>query len=210
MSDVEVVKNNNYLVEDEFFSNLASACNEEHLSYCNCKLPAIQTRVAELIRDDMKEMISKGIEGNAQVLEERAKQCKRQAIKEVANECVNKGITCEIEKKLISQQLGYFKDRYNLKDPRVFVVLESLFRQMLSASRMQLHSNQKGILTTWYDKNGNKRLSLNPVEEIKLKYDEARINAIETLNKMMEGEKTTNININTKPISIEEIFKEIN
>lgn len=193
--------------QKQYFCNLSSVCNEEHLSYCTCQQSAIKSRQKELFELDLEELKKNGLEENTELIKERQMQLSLKAKREVAEFCTENNIKCHLEEGMILEQLTYFEEKYTLSDPRVFVVLESLFRQMLSAYRMQLHSNQKGILNIWYDKEGNKRYSLNPVEEIKLKYDEARIKAIETLNKMIEGEKSTTLHINTTPIPIEDIFK---
>ena len=196
-SKVQAIKG----VTPDDFADLISICNSEHLSYCNCQKDKVDEKIKILWQGQLEDLKLKKLIDNEEVVAERKDYCKAFALKSIGKECELKEIRCPFEKIKIERLMSHFMTRYDLKDPRVIVVIESLLQQMLSAHRMQLHSNAKGILSIWYDKQGNKRYNLNPVEEIKLKYDEAKIQAIATLDRMIEGDKLSISSVTVKDIN---------
>lgn len=194
------------LSRDILIESLLSTCNIEHISNCSCQRSNVDSKYKELFEQEMNDLIKRGSETNNSLVEARREYAKDKAVKLVADYCKNNSIKCPIERAKVIQHLTFFESKYDLSDPRVFVIVESLLHQMLSAHRFQQYSNEHGVLNIWYDKQDNKRISLNPVEQIKLDYDRARIDAISVLDKIMEGEK---INVNMKTIDIDDVFKNV-
>ena len=191
---------NNSIINSEdkmkLFSSLITICNEEHLSYCDCQAKRIKEEADKIIVNELKELEDKNQLHNIELINERIEYANRLALKRVGHYCEKNRITCPIEEEKIKQNLEYFNKAYDLTDPRVYIIVDSLLHQMLSAHRMHMHSNTKGILNIHYDKLGNKSYSLNPVEEVKRRFNETLVRGIETLNKIIEGEKHFNVNVN--------------
>lgn len=192
----------------EGFDNIVAICNLEHLSVCHCQRERIEKEFNNIFNKELEELKKQDKLKNTALVDNRYDYAKDMAVKNISNECVRKRTLCPIEINKINQTLKYFNDKYDLKDPRVFIIVESLMNQMLTAHRMQLYSTSKGVVQHWYDKEGNKRYSINPVEEIKLKYNEAKIKSIEILDKIMEGSKI-NIQNNIRIKDINDVFESI-
>ena len=194
-------------VFDTFDDSLLSVCSIEHLSCCDCQKDLITKYYNDFLTEEMIELEKNNNQDNQDLISSRKDYVWHKSLKKVSLYCKEKNVKCSIEKDKLLNTLKIFGSKYDLSDPRIFTIVEALMNQMLSVHRMQQYSNNTGILNIWYDKNDNKRVGINPVEELKLKYDEARISAIATLDKITEGEK---ININLQSINIEDVFKEIN
>ena len=213
VDDTEVDEYNNVTLKSTadaielFDSSLLSTCNVEHISNCDCQQANVKSQYIKYFEEEMADLIHNNHQNNKHLIEIRKEHAMDKAIISVARYCRENEIKCSVERKKLDYQLSFFNKKYDLSDPRVFTIVEALMNQMLSVHRMQQYSNVNGILNVWYDKNDNRRVSINPVEEMKLKYDDARISAISTLDKIMEGQK---LNINLKTININEVFKEIN
>jgi hypothetical protein len=82
------------------------------------------------------------------------------------------------------------------------MILRGMINHMLSAHRMQLFSNKNGVVQV-IEKDGGKRFIINPVESAKLAFDKAMIDAVEILNKIVEGNKNVNLNIDYSSAMIE-------
>jgi hypothetical protein len=191
---------------------LSQACrpDAEHLRVCECSKKYLPKAQEQALSQSMKEYDNANMkerdEDGAILKRYKEFATEERAYDIVANYCKSKDIQCEVERKEIFKTLVLFAKKYDFNDPRVFVIIDSLLHQMLSAHRMQMYSNRHGILQVWYDKMQNKRISLSPVEMMKLKYDEARIDAIATLDKIMEGNKNINLTYSIEATHLSKIF----
>ena len=219
IDDTEVDENNNIIIVDDndqhlpidtFDDSLLSICNIEHISICNCQRAFVESKYRYYFNEEMNELIKNKQEENKNLIEVRKDYAMEKALKDVSRHCIENNIRCSIERNKLKNHLHYFNEKYDLSDPRVFVIIEALMNQMLSVHRMQQYSNVKGIINVWYDKNDNKRVNINPVEEMKLKYDEARISAIAVLDKIIEGSKNINMNMSFDVKDIKDIFDSVN
>lgn len=202
------------------FDECLSVCNSEHLSYCNCQRDTIMKYVKEFAAADIEynrlvALHEKGekvefpegtdlqrlsIYGNT-LLEER-KDNQYYLIKKILGKRYTLADRrCHIEKKEIQKTIKLFVSNYDIKDIRVYTIVQSVINHQLSALRMQKYSNLHGILQTIYDEHGNKRLAINPVEAEKRKFDEAKVKAIDILSRMIEG-----INVNLKTVKIQDVL----
>ena len=134
-------------------------------------------------------------------------RAKKESFLETARHCVNHNIRCHLEKREIINTIKVFDSKYNLSDPRVFIVVRSVLNHQLSSYRMQKYSNEYGVISEQFDREGNRSFILNPVEHAKRKFDEAMVSAMATLNNMIEGQKVTSFNYDI--IDADELFGKI-
>lgn len=203
-SEVKLISKN---LPEYLFTKLMSQAispDIEHLKICDCSKPYRKSAEKLAIKNNIELYKKRGMkerDDNNEIYNNYIQQAKdREMWKIILNQFKSKNITCSVEQKEIFKVLILFAKKYDFNDPRVFIIVDSLIHQMLSAHRMQLHSNQHGVLNVWYDKNDNKRLSINPVEALKLKYDEAKITSIATLDKIFEGNKIVSVNFRDEMI----------
>jgi hypothetical protein len=190
------------------FSEDIILCNEQHLLVCNC-----QNELYKTFSIKYKEKWFKIIDEEPINEEEKQykknlieKDLRRNVIRNLGIYCEENNIRCLIEKKEVLKTIEIFSDRYDLKDPRVFLILKSIISHQLSAHRMQLYCNHRGILIEREDRYGNVTYTLNPVEEAKRKYNEALTQSIEQLSKIIEGTKNINLNVDITPQNIKDVL----
>lgn len=193
----EVIDNNDSILVDRFIS-LISVCNNEHLSYCRCQEDKINTLYNEYLKNEIKELKDQNLIKNDSVVEVRKKHALNKARQDIAKQCQENNIKCPIEQNEIYQTVALFNKKFDINDPRVYMIVKAVLSHQLSVYRMQLQSNDKGILQRVHDEEGNVTYIINPVEEAKRRLDDSIIIAIEKLNKIMNGEKHFNLNANVE------------
>ena len=194
----EKIKDNKELIIYSKYDDIISLCNKEHLKTCSCqdklknefKLQLIEEYKIKL--DFVKQSSDSEYEEMKEAMKYRMPD---EILKRTSEYCVTNVIRCPIEKQEIKNTIELFNMKYDLNDSRVYMILKSVLNFQLSAFRMQRYSNYYGILQEVFDRNGNRAILLNPVEESKRKFDEAIISAIEKLDKIIEGDKSVNLNI---------------
>jgi len=160
----------------------------------------VQAYYEEILKDKSK-LIEKNKHDRfvIQSIEENARS---QAIIAVGRYNQSNSIRCMLEQEEIKTVVELFSNKYDLNDPRVYMVVQSLINLKLSAIRMQKHANVNGISYEVFDAEGNRRIELSPVEEAKRKYDETVIKSVQILNNIIDGEKIQT----NHTISFDEIF----
>jgi len=190
------------------FNNILSLCNIDHLSYCRCQEKEVERYTIIYMNAEKKDLESKNLLDNNSVVNMRKIHARDLAIKKVAEKCIDNDTRCPIEKEEVRQTVELFYKQFDLEDSRVFMVVKAVLSHQLSVYRMQLQSNYKGVLQSITSEEGDITYVLNPVEELKRKFDDSIISAIEKLNRIMYGDKVVNTNINIDALSIAEIIGE--
>jgi hypothetical protein len=179
--------------------NKATYPNVRHLKLCGC--------FNHLFEDAKNQAIS-----NAKCLYDERKLSERDqdgkiwnlyhdtAIKEDSWKLLEKSLKvsnnrCPIELRSIFEFLVLYASKYDLADADVWNIVEPLLNFKLTVDRYALYSNHNDFVRDMVDKNGNSFITISPVEDLKLKFDIARTNAVEKLNRMIEGSKSVNVNI---------------
>jgi len=204
----EVMNKNQEELINKFLS-LASVCNFQHLALCNCHNDKINKYYAEESVKTLSELDEKSPK---YIIESRLHSARNEAIKRVEKECLENNVRCPIEQALIKDIIVHYDKSlsgiYDTTDTNVFIIFRSLLNQILSTHRMQLYSNEFGLMQKIVTKDGNERFVLNPVEELKNRVDSMIISSIEKLNNIVYGIKSTNINVNIeqKPLDITEVL----
>ena len=100
----------------------------------------------------------------------------------------------------VTSILSRVSDQYDLGDARVYVLVKSLISHILSSVRLQIECMSSDTLfSSFNDNTGTTSHYINPAEKVKLEFDRSIVNAIESLSKMIDGEKV-NIDISTNII----------
>ena len=170
--------------EKSLISNSIALCNDDHIEICYCQNNFLENKKQELMYKEYEELRKTGEIEDQSVVNRRLSLAKKKAFNAVANYCVVNNIKCPIEHQVVKDIIDRFKniEAYDLKDPKVYLIVKSVINQQLSAHRMQLFSSSKGIVQSVYDTNGNHRYILSPVEEAKRKADDSIIKAVEKLS----------------------------
>lgn len=213
MKEIDSLKQKQYIN----FSNLPQICDKNHLNVCFCQKKIYNDLFRKCYKTEVTDVLSKQEDLKVEwtnnqkrsVVENGERVAKERAMDLTIKYCEDNNIRCPVEKDEVVKELNIFYNKYEdiWEDPRIQVVLGSLINFKLSALRMQNYSNKYGIVADEYDRDGNRRITLNPVEAEKRKYDESRIKAVEILDKMIEGSKV-NVKFEGKePLPIEDLYK---
>ena len=171
------------------FKEMAEICNTKHLEVCDCQKSAIDLAIDDIRKRDSDKR--EELKDDKIALDYREIAYVREAKKFIAKLCVDERTRCPIETREIMSVLEIFMNRYDFSDPRVFMIIKSVVNHTLSSHRMQKFSNFHGVVQELFDRNGNMSLVLNPVESSKQKFDESIVKAIEVLNRVIDGNKTS-------------------
>lgn len=207
MSDIEKrpAEKIDVILQDKFLS-LISVCNEEHLLYCKCQDDKINKEFNKLLVVEEQELKKLDLADSPNTVKHRKKQLLHKAHQIVAEQCIVNNVKCPQESREVFQTTYLFAKKFDLDDPRVYMIVKSVLSHQLSVYRMQLQSNHKGILQTVVDEEGNTTYTLNPVEDSKMRFDNSIISAIEKLDKIISGEKRVNVNVEIR--DIEDLYKD--
>jgi len=176
----------------EYVNTSCRIFQPNHFLYCDCQIEAIDKLTKELekeVLDKLDEEVRIGEGMKRDILSKVESQARIKFVE------LNKGIFCPVEVKELLNTLNLFNGRYDLDDARVFTIVRSLLDLQLTAFRMQRESCGKGVMITQMGRNGEPVDVVNPVEEIKRRYNESLLKSIEVLDKIIEGEKSVNVNI---------------
>lgn len=110
------------------------------------------------------------------------------------------GYKCPVEAQLILDFLTQYSSKYDLSDADVFNIVEPLLDFKLTIFRYELFSKENDFIVEKYDKHGNQFYDISPLEDMKLKFNIARTNAVEKLNRMIEGSKSVVVSIDESKV----------
>ena len=100
----------------------------------------------------------------------------------------------------VTSILSRVSDQYDLGDARVYVLVKSLISHILSSVRLQIECMSSDTLfSSFNNQTGTTSHYINPAEKVKLEFDRSIVNAIESLSRIIDGEKV-NIDISTNII----------
>ena len=193
------------------FESMTIICDEEHVKVCDCQqeqynktYDIVLEQQEKQIREDLTREEYEHFTDDMKVKEiERWKANAKPKTYKILGELNEKDkVRCSVEKSLILETLSLFTEKYDIRDPRVFLVVRSVINHQLSSHRMQLYTSNKGIVQTLYDREGNPYTQVNPIEESKRKFDESIIKAMEQLTRITEGD-TININQQNMDMTID-------
>lgn len=93
---------------------------------------------------------------------------------------------------------------FNVQDPRVSIILKSLVNMTLNRIRLQVESNNLGVIQEHFSDSGT-RVDVSPLVLVELRYDKEMIDAIHKLSSIVDGLKITVENT----LTLNDLFKEL-
>ena len=197
---------NNSLVAPEVLSKypipkhiLVSALNKaviptaKHLQVCSCSSSDIGTYRSEAVNNAKERYSSYNLsetDTDKTIYEDYLKKAVDvDSFKLLAVHRHNNGIRCAVEQQVIIDFLCGYTCKYDIANPDVWNILDPLLDLCLSVHRYNLYSVNKDFVHEYIGNDDVLRYSINPVEDYKLKYNIARIDATTKLNKMIDGSK---------------------
>jgi hypothetical protein len=174
--------------QKESLLRMAEICNEKHLKHCDCRRELVSKAFKSFELCDKDKVAEVG--DDEYVIKSRRDAYLRRAYEVVADVCREKGFRCLYEVREIEEIVECFGNKYDLGDVRVLMIVKSVLAHKLSALRMQRYSSFHGVLQEVYDREGNLRLELNPVEGAKREFDKCVIDAVRVLDGIISGSKS--------------------
>lgn len=204
-----------YTVEerkDNFLDYLA-VCNKNHLKVCNCQRELYKNFLAKefneyVLNGEVLAREKNFPENEIKILKESGLRiAQEKALEKLGNYCLFYEIVCREEYELLTETLRLFRQKYDTKDIRVYMILRSVISNQLTAHRMQKESNKRGVMWSRIDRDGNEILYLNPAETEKRKFNDSVVTAIEKLDIIIEGHKNVNVNLDIpEALDIRELY----
>jgi len=110
---------------------------------------------------------------------------------------------CVIEQKFVSDIMIALDNKYNFKDnPEFQIMVEDIIIGKIKAFRFNNYHSMAGVLIT--DKKGNKKIA--PGMFYGLEFAKVMADLIKKMDEIKNGIKTVNVNMNTEPIPIEDLY----
>ena len=205
----QLIEVDNKLIKDQLIEDLSPICTYEHLKFCNCQKNKykdfLKIRLDNL-ENDKKELKNT----NAPAYTSIVMDLKRNALVDTGAYCENNQIRCNKYKNELTNTYNNFFVKYDINDPRVYELVKAIMIHNASVIKAQQYSNQNGTMIERIDFKGNSNMLLSPVEDLKIKLNDSIVKTIEILDRMIEGSKNVNLNVNTSTISMNELMKKIN
>lgn len=121
----------------------------------------------------------------------------------ILKECVDKiyrkhkNLPDFTEQREVEIVLSRVSDKYNMRDARVYIIIKQLIEMILSVYRIQKQAlHLPTLLERMNEETGESVYYNNPSLKLKLEHNMAIVKLISELNKIIEGEKHTNLNLN--------------
>jgi len=129
------------------------------------------------------------------------------AEKKLMDNCVNIVVERHLneispfELREVTAILSRVSAQYDLGDARVYVLVKSLISHILSSVRLQIECMSSDTLfSSFNNKTGVTSRYINPAERVKLEFDRSIVNAIESLSKIIDGEKSIVLTIDASRV----------
>lgn len=208
----DLIEGNKELIIVDEIKDMCLIKNIRHLKTCNCYHHKLKEIYDKLLQEEIEWQ-----KNNKDELYKTKKEVRLNAIKEESYKILFNNIKtspnylpyCKKEFDEINKTLEVFKgklnNKYNLADIKVYTIIKVVLDYQLTSIRMMRESSFEGVLISQQTRDGSSFV-LNPVEESKRRYNDSLINAIQTLDKVVSGEKHTHVMIT--PQQVEDIFKE--
>jgi len=201
-------KNNNLQTATKYFDDLLSLISVKHQNKCDCTKKLYEEQYKIIYDIEVQRLKDDGLFDDDNARSNRLKEVEWFAKQKVSEICDKQGIRCNTERGLIAGELSLFVDKYDLSDPKVYVIVKNALKLALTEHRLGVDIGFNDVIYETESKNGNIYRNINPAVEAAYKYNEACIKAIETLHKLTEGEKHT-ITIKTFQDVLEEVKQEM-
>ena len=171
------------------FYECFSLCNSSHIEQCSCHDDEIRKATDEFYEKNVADLTEQQ-KKDKNVLDQTKMLSYNQAIKSIGKQLAIKNVRCPLQVKYYSEFLSTFDETYDVEDRRVVEILSSLFRMFIKLKiYYEKTQNQEPLLVT-YDKHGNKIYQANPVETMILNYEKTRIDVLEKLDRIINGQKS--------------------
>jgi hypothetical protein len=190
------------------YDDMLELCNDVHMKFCHCQDDLLAKRIKEFKAKELDEIKALGKEHDPNVVLPRLRVAEYKAEQEVSKEMISGNVRCPFEKREIIATVKLFADKFDLKDPYVYMVVKSVINHQLSAMRMQRCTNTVGSIQEMTNKFGDIYYRVNPVEAEKREFDNSIIVAMEKLKNITRDDIIANaVQINI--VNIDQLRKSI-
>jgi hypothetical protein len=114
-------------------------------------------------------------------------------------------IVCELQR-----TVDVFSMDYDLSQAKVRVVVQSILGYQCGLLESLKHFKESGIFSNNLDRQGNVIQRIHPNEDYRMRLNDRLIDAVKTLDDMIEGSKTRiEMNVNNSAISLDDLFSKV-
>jgi hypothetical protein len=197
--------------------NYSTKFDIEHLKNCNCCDDIIFSIIDDEIDKELENRKNKNYPINDNSIAELMKQKEKKS--KIKDEIYHKALIyintnlkdmqsriCPYVYKELLDTINLFEKDYDLKKAKIQVTIKSILNYQVSLINSIIYSNSKGFIEKTRDKQGNQIDKINANEYYKIRLNEKIIQAVKTLDDMVEGSKSINLNINTSSISFKDVL----
>lgn len=176
-------------IVDTYFLNILSSISVRHQRVCNCQRNLYNKFYLDLYNKEIETLKQDGLFDDEAAKFNRLEEVKWKSMEAVEVYCIANDIICDVERDMIANEIKLFVGRYDINDPRVYIIVKNALKLALNEHRLSLELGKNGVVYETMSKNGSTYTNINPAVEAAYKYNEACIKAVETLNRIIEGEK---------------------
>jgi hypothetical protein len=219
LSEFPYVLTDDY-VKSRLITSNSSKITSNHLDDCNCYRETLNY----FIRQEILKKISNDSEdndnssnykllnldyseaANKKYFKENNKFSYNKALDNTSSFLRNHNLVCPYTYYELRNTVNLFAKDYDIEKAKVQMIVKSI----LSYQSSQLESNNyfinNGMFDLVSDKQGNARKKISSNEWYRMNLNEKIIDAVEKLDKMIEGSKSVNLNVNSDSISMDEVL----
>lgn len=191
--------------EFERFLSFAAPITPEYLRLKLNRTEEIETRIKQEVQRYL-DSNPEGLERDDELsLSGHIAHAENEAIQTISREAQEKNQRCPYELEEITKTLTLFSSRYDLDDPRAYIIISSIIQLQLTTFRLERYSVTQGPINRFVDKFGNNYTRISDLEDAKRRFHESLIKSIEQLDKIFEGTKVS-ITTTTSPKEFVKLF----
>ncbi len=184
----------------ELFYPILSTIDTDHIRVCPCHSEQVNRLFQERWNKELATFAADGVKHVDYVLNSLRIDCYVSCLSEVVSNLPS-NTKCPLEIASINASLLMFDNsHYDLSDPVVFSIVKNALNVELNNFRLQLLSKDSSLLRTNTNEHGDTKWELNPTVEASRKSSDTIIRAMQILSNIVDGQKTTNINVNVDAI----------
>jgi len=189
------------------FQDCLETTTVEHLKYCNCQETLYQANIKRRTDEVKKQLKKEGIT-DQMVIDSQLRNAIREANTETEIYCINNNIKCSKEKHEIMSTVELFVNKYAgyTDDPIFIEIVKSVLNFQLITHRLKKAYGKEGLFEYYTDKDGNNRRKVNELLGAQRSFDNSKINALVLLDKKLNGEKSVQVNLNTQPLDLKDLY----
>ena len=196
------------ILERNFLSCL-EVTTSQHRKYCDCQKQLYENFIEQEQNSEKKVIQRKQITENT-IIQHRLEDAKQRGVMKANTYCKENDVRCEVEKEEVISTLSLFTTKYSkyTDDPIFVETVKSVMNHLLTAHRIKKSLELSGLTQSYYDKDGNTKIEINPLLQAQREFDRVKVDALMQLDKKLHGETMTHAHLYLEPMPLEDLYNE--